>query len=239
MHIQRVRCIKYYLTMRSVLLDHCKTIGNKERQMPLALMRTPANSSAPDMAMEANHRIGNNLSLIAGLARQSASSIRKESRTMNGDEVGIILEEFGGRLDTVVRLHRLLASGQQKASMHIADYLRDIAEAVVSSLSVAGETELQFVSDPGCSLPPKEALSLGLIVGELVTNAVKYAHPTGVAGKVMVSCRRASGGNITIEISDDGVGLPEGVDPIKNDEGFRLVRSLADQLGATIAFHSD
>ena len=69
-----------------------------------------------------------------------------------------------------------------------------IAEAVVSSLSVAGETELQFVSDPGCSLPPKEALSLGLIVGELVTNAVKYAHPTGVVGKVMVSCRRASGG---------------------------------------------
>jgi hypothetical protein len=62
--------------------------------MPLALMRTPANSSAPDMAMEANHRIGNNLSLIAGLARQSASSIRKESRTMNGDEVGIILEDL-------------------------------------------------------------------------------------------------------------------------------------------------
>ena len=65
---------------------------------------------------------------------------------MNGDEVGIILEEFGGRLDTVVRLHRLLTGAQQKASIHIADYLRDIAESVISWLSVAGETELQFVS---------------------------------------------------------------------------------------------
>jgi two-component sensor histidine kinase len=57
--------------MRSILLDHCKTVGNKERQMSLALVRTPANSSALDVAAEANHRIGNNLSLIAGLARQS------------------------------------------------------------------------------------------------------------------------------------------------------------------------
>jgi two-component sensor histidine kinase len=199
----------------------------------------PAKSSALDVAAAANHRIGNNLSLIAGLAQQYASSIRKESRMMNGDEVGVILEEFGGRLDTVARLHRLLASGQQKAPM-LTDYLRDIAEAVISSLSVAGETELQFVSDPGCSLAPTEALSLGLIVGELVTNAVKYAHPTGVAGKVIVSCRKASGGNITIEISDDGVGLPDGFDPMKSEDfGFRLVRSLADQVGATIAFHSD
>src|SRR2546430_12044666 len=121
--------------------------------MPLA--RTLANSSALDVAAEANHRTGNNLFLIAGLARQYASSIRKEqyassirkeTRTMNGDEVGIILEEFGGRLDTVARLHRLLASGQQEASIHIANYLRDIAEAVISSLSVAGKAELQFVS---------------------------------------------------------------------------------------------
>jgi two-component sensor histidine kinase len=66
------------------------------------------------------------------------------------------------------------------------------------------------------------------------------AHPTGIAGTITLSCRRASGGNITIEISDDGVGLPEGVDPIKSEDfGFRLVRSLADQLGATIAFYSD
>jgi two-component sensor histidine kinase len=202
--------------------------------MPLA--RTPANSSALDVAAEANHRTGNNLFLIAGLGVKHPQRIAHDERRRSR----IILEEFGGRLDTVARLHRLLASGQQKASIHIANYLRDIAEAVISSLSVAGKAELQFVSDPGCSLPPKEALSLGLIVGELVTNAVKYAHPTGIAGTITLSCRRASGGNITIEISDDGVGLPEGVDPIKSDDfGFRLVRSLADQLGATIAFYSD
>jgi two-component sensor histidine kinase len=159
---------------------------------------------------------------------------------MSGDQVRLILEEFGGRLDTVARLHHLLASGQQEAPIDIAVYLRDVAEAVVSSLAPAGATELQLTSDPGCFVTPETALSLGLIAGELVTNAVKYAHPTGVAGQIRLACRRRSDGNIAIEVSDDGVGLPEGVDPMKGGHlGFRLVRSLADQLGAAIAFHSD
>jgi two-component sensor histidine kinase len=199
-----------------------------------------APSSAFNLAAEANHRIGNNLSLIAALVRMQGSRICKNPRVMSADEVGLILEELGGRLDTVGRLHRLLADGQQVGSIQIAGYLREIVEAVISSLSFAGATELQFTCDPGCSASPEKALSLGLILGELVTNAVKYAHPAGVAGKVRVDCRRRADETIVLEVSDDGVGLPEGLDPMKNGHlGFHLVRSLADQLGATIEFHSD
>ena len=206
--------------------------------MPLGLSLV-ANSSAVDAAAEANHRIANNLSLIASLVRIHGSSICKNPSRMSGGEVRLILEEFGGRIETVARLHRLLASGQQEA-IDIADYLRDVADAVVSSLAFAGAAELQFASDPGLFVPPEKALSLGLFVGELVTNAVKYAHPAGVAGQINLACRRCADGNIAIEVSDDGVGLPEGVDPMKNGQlGFRLVRSLADQLGAKITFHSD
>jgi two-component sensor histidine kinase len=73
-----------------------------------------------------------------------------------------------------------------------------------------------------------------------VTNAIKYAHPAGVAGQIRLACRRRSNGHLTIEISDDGVGLPEGLDPMQQGHlGFRLVRSLAKQLGAAIEFRSD
>ena len=178
--------------------------------------------------------------MIASLIRMRGSSVGKDARRMRGDEVRLILEEFGGRLDTVARLHRLLANGQREARIDIAAYLRDVAEAVVSSLAPAGATELRLTSDPGCFVTPETALSLGLIAGELLTNAVKYAHPTGVAGQIRLACHRRSDGNIAIEVSDDGVGLPEGVDPMQSGHlGFRLVRSLADRLGATIAFHSD
>jgi two-component sensor histidine kinase len=196
-------------------------------------------SSAFSLAAEANHRIGNNLSLIAALVRMQGSRICKNPRMMSGDEVRLILEELGGRLDAVGRLHRRLADSHG-ASIEIADYLREIVEAVISSLSFAGTTELQFTCDPGCSVSPEQALSLGLILGELATNAVKYAHPAGVAGKVRVDCHRHQDETIVLEISDDGVGLPEGLDPMKSGHmGFHFVRSLADQLGATIEFHSD
>jgi two-component sensor histidine kinase len=210
--------------------------------MPLEVVVAPpvAKASAFDVAAEANHRIANNLSIISGLVRMHGSTICKQPRMMSGPEVGLILEEVSARLDGVARLHRLLAGGRQETTINVADYLRDIAQGIVSSLSIASATELQVASDPGCLVPPERALPLGLIVGELITNAVKYAHPAGVAGRITLACRRRPDGNIAIEISDDGVGLPEGIDPRKNGHmGFRVVRSLADQLGATIAFQSD
>jgi two-component sensor histidine kinase len=193
-----------------------------------------------DAAMEANHRIANNLSVITGLVRMRTSSICKEPGMKSGDEVRRILEEISSRLDAVARLHRLLARRPQEASIDVAGYLRDIANGVVSSLSLPGQNELQFAFDSGCVVPAERALPLGLIVSELISNAVKYAHPAGVAGQITLACHRGSDGQLAIEISDDGVGLPDGVDALQHGHlVFQLVRALAGQLGATFAFHSD
>jgi len=80
-------------------------------------------------------------------------------------------------------------------------------------------------------------VTVGLIVGELVTNALKYAHPAGVFGEIIVGCTDA-GDRLVIEVADDGVGLPEGFDAAKNAGlGLRLVHSLAEQLRATLMFN--
>jgi two-component sensor histidine kinase len=193
-----------------------------------------------DAAMEANHRIANNLSVITGLVRMRTSSMCKEPGMKSGDEVRQILEEISSRLDAVARLHRLLARAPQDTSVDVAGYLRDVANGVVSSLSLPGQNELRFAFDSDCVVPADRALPLGLIVSELVTNAVKYAHPAGVAGQIRLSCRRCADDQIALEISDDGVGLPDGVDAMQHGHlGFQLVRALAKQLGATFAFHSD
>jgi two-component sensor histidine kinase len=199
-----------------------------------------ASSSPLDLVREANHRIANSLSVLVGLVKLRESSLRKSVRSMSREEVLLILKEFSGRLETVARLHRLLADERPVDSIDVADYLREIAEGVVRSLSSAAETELHFVTDGRCVLPTDSARSIGLIVAELVTNAIKYAHPSGVAGEITIACRECSGASLSIEVSDDGVGLPEGYDPLKSEQqGFRLIRTLADQVGAAISCRSN
>ena len=108
------------------------------------------------MVAEANHRIANNLSIISGLVRIHGAAICKEPRMMSGDDVRLILEEVGGRLDAVARLHRLLAAGRHGAPINVADFLREIVERAVSALSIGGATELQFDFGFGCCVPPGE-----------------------------------------------------------------------------------
>ena len=193
-----------------------------------------------DLIAEANHRIANNLAMIAGLARLQAGNVRDAEDRFTGREVRLMLQEFGGRVDAVARLHRLLANPGQPASIDLTDYLRGITEGVIATMSHAGSVDLRFDGEAECSISSKRALPLGLIVGELVTNAVKYAHPTGIAGQISIACHKGPDGRIAVEVSDDGVGLPDGFDPMESTHlGLRLVRSLAQQLGAEITFEYD
>ena len=122
------------------------------------------------------------------------------------------------------------------AAVDVIHYLETLADRIISSLSKSGEIWLEADSRFRLVLPLSKAISLGLIVGELVTNAVKYAHPTGIAEVVRIESSRHNGA-LVIEISDDGVGLPEGLDPIAaGGGGLAMVRALALQLGAVISF---
>jgi two-component sensor histidine kinase len=207
--------------------------------MPLALIQKDATSAAPiDAATEANHRIANNLAMLAAVMRSHAARLARNAQPLTGAEGRVMLEEFSARVETVAWVHRLLSAPQDEAFIDLGAYLREIAEGVVASLSVSGENELSFAADPDCRVDSDRAVSLGLIVAELLTNAIKYAHPAGVAGKIEVECRRADGKS-TIEVCDDGVGLPEDIIPTcSNSFGFRLVRTLAARAQARLAFRS-
>jgi two-component sensor histidine kinase len=192
-----------------------------------------------DLAAEADHRIANNLLLIASLVRMRMVETCKEPLKLDTDRVRLISEEFAGRLGAVAQLHRLLSNRQGVQPVEITGYLRAIAMAVISSLSSVEEIDLRTSSNLSYHAPPKMVFPLGLIASELVTNAIKYAHPAKIAGKISLECHPCENGGVMIEVSDDGVGLPEDLDPSESGHlGFRLVRSLAAQVGATIKFDS-
>jgi two-component sensor histidine kinase len=185
---------------------------------------------------EANHRIANHLALIAGVVRLHAANLPSGPSAVRVEDARLMLEEIGGRIETVGRLHRLLAGAGTGGAIALSAYLREISEAVVSSVALPGTVRLSHSSNVECLLASEHAVPVGLIVCELVTNAVKYAHPTGVAGHILVACQRTGNGTV-ISVADDGVGLPEGFEPARDGGlGLRLAHVLADQLGAPLLF---
>lgn len=198
---------------------------------PITLRVNPA----IEVAMEANHRIANNLSLVAGMVRMHTRKIMQTDEPMDSVEVCALLDEISGHIDGIARLHGLLAAGQN-GSIDLSDYLNQVATTVVSSISYAGKARLTHWCEGECLINAERAVTIGLIVGELVTNSLKYAHPSGTLGAISVGCIDRGDG-IEIDVTDDGVGLPDDFDPRMNGGlGLRLAHSLTDQLSGRLSF---
>ena len=143
------------------------------------------------------------------------------------------------RIDTVARVHRLLAHSDDNSWIDVRDYLQEIAQGIVESTAGHARYRLQSAFDCDCPIRADHVASLGLLVGELVTNAVKYAHPAGVAGVIELFCSASVDASTIVTVSDDGVGLPEGFDPATSGSlGLRMIRALVQRLQGEIAFDS-
>jgi two-component sensor histidine kinase len=199
---------------------------------------SPAATPIRDLVAEANHRIANSLSALAGLVQQQISSLRPDRQAIEAAEVKQMLAELRARVDAVARLHRALSDLPPGASIDAGKYLQQIASELIATLSPPDTTLLHFVCELGCQVVPDRALFLGLITVELVTNSLKYAHPAGVKGRIAIQCWRTDT-EVVIQIADDGVGFPDGFDPKASRSGLRIVRSLVEQIGGKVRFESD
>ena len=124
-----------------------------------------------------------------------------------------------------------------KRVVNLVELLDETCAGLLSTVDYSGS--LTRLPSDDCAMTSDEAAVIGLIVSEAVTNAIKYAHPTGVPGKITVECRQDHKGGITIDVTDDGVGLPENFDPESDGNvGFRMMRALSERLEAALAFKS-
>jgi two-component sensor histidine kinase len=184
---------------------------------------------------EADHRIANSLAVISGLVRVRASADQ-------GHANGTFLLEIADRIDTVAKLHRLIAQPNTDAiELHI--YLQEICQRLGTALATTAAPSFAVSCPLNQTVPFNVAMPLGLITAELFSNSLKYAHPTGLPAKISVSCKPIAEDGLTAllyEYEDDGVGFPEGFD-ISNggNLGMRFIRSLSDQLQGTQNWISD
>lgn len=194
---------------------------------------------AVDLAREADHRIANQLAIVVEMLKGQATQVQRGGGMLSREAVSTILEDAIGKVAGVAHVHRLLARQAEAEMVDIGDLLIAIIREVVASLSLQDRLRVTQKLSTGCTVGKREAQRLSLIVVEIVMNAIKYAHPTGVPIELRIACTRTRDG-ILLEFDDDGVGLPEGFDARRDGGvGFRMIRAIVRELGATLQVESD
>ncbi|TPQ41177.1 two-component system sensor histidine kinase/response regulator [Bradyrhizobium guangdongense] len=173
---------------------------------------------------EVNHRVGNSLQIIASLLHLQASSAGQ-------DEVKAALTNAMGRVAAVAQVHRRLYTSQDLKSVVLNQYLDSLLEDLRRSAEGNRMSRLTLKAEP-VEIDPDRAVAVGIIVNELVMNAVKYAYPDG-AGPIHVELI-ARDDEVLLSIADDGVGDAVKADPRSTGMGQRIVAAMASKLDASV-----
>jgi two-component sensor histidine kinase len=173
---------------------------------------------------EVNHRVGNSLQIIASLLHLQANSAVQ-------DDVKAALTNAMGRVAAVAQVHRRLYTSHDLKSVLLNQYLEALLEDLRRSAEGNKMSRLTLKAD-AIEIDPDRAVAIGIIVNELVMNAVKYAYPDG-AGPMHVELR-SEGDELMLSIADDGVGLNAKADPRSTGMGQRIVSAMAAKLDAAV-----
>jgi two-component sensor histidine kinase len=191
-------------------------------------------SAPPDLLAEANHRIANSLTLLVGMVRMQAVSVKKGSETLTQAEVRQLLDGVAARINTISQLHRILSRSGSEGAVSLKPHLSEVTDALVAALSSPEQAVRVVHSGGDCIVLMRQVQPIVLILCEVFINAMKHAHPAGVPLVMTVDCAPSQDGRLVLSISDDGVGLPEGFDVARGGMGFKVMRSLATEIGADL-----
>jgi two-component sensor histidine kinase len=179
---------------------------------------------AEALLAEVNHRVANSLALVASLLRLQISAARS-------DEVKAELAETQARITAIAGMHRSLYTSDDVSRVELDRYLNRLTVELYNSLHSAEKpVRLLLDADP-ISLSADKAVSVGMIVTELVTNAFKYAYATGQPGDIRVHLKTMGNGEALLRVEDDGVGIDPQSAPKGTGLGSRIVKSMASTLG--------
>ncbi len=177
---------------------------------------------------EIDHRVKNNLQVISSL-------LSLQARSVKGEQNRTLFRDSQDRVKSMALVHEQLYQSKDLAKIDFADYIEHLTTYLFRSYGVNSEVITLQINVKDISLHVDTAIPAGLIVTELVSNALKYAFPAGQKGHIRIACRAATDGQVALMVSDNGVGLSKEMDFRKTDSlGLQLVCTLTDQLKGTI-----
>lgn len=191
-----------------------------------------AKQKAEALLAEMNHRVANSLALVSSLLRLQAGASQHE-------ETRIALQETQSRISAIVGMHRSLYSNATIGRVDMQAYVESLARDLSATIT-ADETDLRLNVDADpVELSADKAVSAGMVITELVTNALKYAYPQGESGEIRILFKRVDEETARLAVEDDGVGLgAASAEATAHSTGLgtRIVQSMAATLGDGIAY---
>jgi two-component sensor histidine kinase len=199
----------------------------------IAELRLQASLAEKDVLLkEVHHRVKNNLQVIISMLKLQSSQIE--------DPVMLIaMQDSQNRVQSMALIHEKLYQSADLAKIDFAGYLGSLANFLMRSYTPSEKQIALRVEAEPVQLGIDAAVPCGLIVNELVSNALKHAFPNGNGGEVAIQLKPSNNGQVEMSIADNGVGLPKNID-LENSPslGLQLVNALVGQLDGTLELHS-
>lgn len=183
------------------------------------------------LLQEIHHRVKNNLEVISGLLELQSAETKDE-------EAQQVMRASQSRVESMSIIHQKLYQLKNLAAIEMKDYFRNLTEGLLSTYDVGAPVEVKLDMDP-LEVDVDTAVPIGLIVNELLTNALKYAFPDGEAGKLTISLRALDTRRLELVVADNGIGKAYGTPSQGTGFGSQLIRLLTRQLNGVMQEQTD
>ena len=183
---------------------------------------------------EIHHRVKNNLQVVSSL-------LSMQARTTRNKEAIDVLSKSQSRINTMALIHTQLYESGDLSELNMKEFVGTLSEQLFQSYQVNDTNIARIVHVTDRKFPISVGLHVGLIINELLSNAIEHAFSEGKDGKIEVDLTAPDSGRVNLRVSDDGVGLPPGFDiNAAKTLGLRLVKILVeDQLQGRLEVISD
>ncbi|THD58607.1 response regulator [Phenylobacterium sp.] len=218
---------EFFDLLESAMLQAFAQVELRRRHAKAEADLVTSNQRLEALLHEVNHRVANSLQLVSAFVQMQASAVEGVARSA--------LKDTQRRIEAIIQVHRRLYSSEDVESVDMQDYLAALVRELQDTLSSAAAPRRLSLAADEVRLETDKAVSVGVIVNELVTNACKYAYRRGEAGEVRIRLAR-DGQDLLLTVEDDGAGMAEGGQVHGTGLGGRLIKAMASSLNSEVVY---